>query len=69
MPTNSREYMNKYYHSNKKKFYNKYDRTFCECCNCTIQSNKFKRHLRSKKHQKYFEMVQSNKENIKQVSL
>ena len=65
MPTNTKEYMNNYYKLNKKKFYDKNNRTFCECCKCTIQSNKFKRHLRSKKHQKLFEMLQNNKENIK----
>lgn len=64
MPTNSREYMNKYYKENKKKFYDPDNKKYCELCKVSIQSNKFKRHIRTLKHQRLLELFQNNNKNI-----
>jgi len=64
MVTNSKEYMTKYYKNNKNKFYDSNNKKFCECCNISIQANKFKRHTRTKKHQRFLELLQNNKRNI-----
>ena len=53
MPTNSKEYMNKYYHAHKDKILsNMSTKIVCNRCGCEIQKCHMNRHQLTKKCKK-----------------
>lgn len=51
MPSNNKEYFQKYYNANKQKFKQYAAATVhCDKCNKTIRKQNYNRHCRSKKH-------------------
>lgn len=50
MPTNTKEYMLNYYHTNKDKFQPK-TKAYCAACDATMHRRHLAKHLRTKKHQ------------------